>query len=85
VPALSPGGQRLRLPRHRAGASRDGVVRVSCETDGGGGKAVTLVRSLPLDAAALAAVGNRLRSVCGSGGTVKDDVFEVQGETMSSV
>jgi translation initiation factor 1 len=63
----------------------DGVVRVSRETKGRGGKAVTLVRGLRLDAAALAAVGKRLRSACGSGGTIKDDVVEVQGETMSSV
>ena len=62
-------------------AGGDGVVRVSRETKGRGGKAVTP----PLDAAALAAVGKRLRSACGSGGTVKDDVVEVQGDTMSSV
>lgn len=66
-------------------AGGDGVVRVSRETKGRGGEAVTLVRGLPLDAAALAAVGKRLRSACGSGGTVKDDVVEVQGDTMSSV
>jgi hypothetical protein len=54
VSALSPSGQRLRLPRYRAGASRDGVVRVSRETDGGGGKAVMLVLGMGLDAAMLA-------------------------------
>ena len=58
----------------------DGVVRVSHETKGRGGKAVTLVRGLALDAVALAALGKQLRSACGSGGTVKDGVIEVQGD-----
>jgi translation initiation factor 1 len=58
----------------------DGVVRVSRETKGRGGKAVTLVRGVPLAADALAALGKRLRTACGSGGTVKDGVLEVQGD-----
>ena len=63
----------------------DGVVRVSRETKGRGGKAVTLVRGLRRDAGALAAVGKRLRGACGSGGTVKDDVVEVQGDHVERV
>ena len=63
-----------------ARASGDGVVRVSRETAGRGGKAVTVVRGLALDAAALAAVAKQLKAVCGSGGTVKDGVIEVQGD-----
>ena len=58
----------------------DGIVRVARESKGRGGKTVTLVRGLALDAAALAALGKRLRSTCGSGGTVKDGVVEVQGD-----
>jgi translation initiation factor 1 len=57
----------------------DGTVRVSRESKGRGGKTVTLVRGLALDDAALAALGKRLRSACGTGGTVKDGVLEVQG------
>lgn len=58
----------------------NGTVRVSRETKGRGGKAVTLVRGLALDDAMLAALGKRLRSACGAGGTVKDGVLEVQGD-----
>jgi len=58
----------------------DGIVRVSRESKGRGGKAVTLVRGLPLDEAAMVALGKRLRSVCGAGGTQKDGVIEVQGD-----
>ena len=58
----------------------DGVVRVSRQTKGRGGKSVTLVKGLALDATALAQLGKQLRTACGSGGTVKDGVIEVQGE-----
>jgi translation initiation factor 1 len=58
----------------------DGAVRVSRQSKGRGGKTATLVRGLALEADALAALGKRLRSACGSGGTVKDGVIEVQGD-----
>ena len=58
----------------------DGVARVSRETKGRGGKAVTVIRGLALDAEALGALGKRLRTACGSGGTVKHGVVEVQGD-----
>ena len=58
----------------------DGVVRVSRETKGRGGKCVTLVKGLALDALSLATVGKQLRTACGSGGTVKDGVIEIQGD-----
>lgn len=58
----------------------DGIVRVSRETKGRAGKGVTLVKGLALDAAALAALGKQLKAACGSGGTVKDGVIEVQGD-----
>jgi translation initiation factor 1 len=61
-------------------ARGDGNVRVSRQSKGRGGKTVTLVRGLALDADALAALCKRLRSACGSGGTVKDGVVEVQGD-----
>ena len=58
----------------------DGTVRVSRETQGRGGKAVTVVKGLLLDAAALAVLGKQLKAACGTGGTVKDGVIEIQGD-----
>lgn len=60
--------------------SGDGIVRVSRETKGRGGKAVTVVRGVPLAGEELAALGKRLRTACGAGGTLKDGVLEVQGD-----
>ena len=45
-----------------------------------GGKAVTVVKGVPLDAGALLKLGQQLKTTCGSGGTVKDGVIEVQGD-----
>ena len=63
-----------------AGPVGDGTVRVGRETKGRGGKAVTVIRGLTLDAAGLAELGKRLRTACGAGGTVKDGVLELQGD-----
>jgi translation initiation factor 1 len=58
----------------------NGNVRVSRQSKGRGGKTVTLVKGVALDPVALAALGKQLRTACGSGGTVKDGVIEVQGD-----
>jgi translation initiation factor 1 len=61
-------------------AQGDGIVRVSRETHGRGGKAVSLVKGLPLGDSELLALGKELKAACGSGGTVKDGVIEIQGD-----
>ena len=71
-------------PTRPTGAA-DGIVRVVCETKGRGGKSVTVIRGLILDAAALTLLGKQLKTACGSGGTVKDRVIEVQGEHLETV
>ncbi len=63
----------------------DGVVRVQRQSKGRGGKTVTLVKGVPLDALALVQLGKDLRSACGAGGTVKDGVIEVQGDHVATL
>jgi translation initiation factor 1 len=63
----------------------DGTVRVSRETKGRGGKAVTLVKGVLVDESALVQLGKQLKAACGSGGTVKDGVIEVQGDHVERV
>ena len=63
----------------------DGIVRVLRETKGRGGKAVTVVRGVPVQAAALVKLGQELKAACGSGGTVKDGTIEVQGDHVEKV
>jgi translation initiation factor 1 len=69
----------------KAVVAGDGVVRVSRQTKGRGGKTVTLVKGVALDAMSLATLGKALRSACGSGGTVKDGVIEIQGDHVELV
>ena len=63
----------------------DGTVRVSRETKGRGGKAVTLVKGVPLNLEGITTLGKQLKAACGSGGTVKDGVIEVQGDHADKV
>lgn len=58
----------------------DGIVRVSRETKGRKGKGVTLVTGLQLPEAELKQLGSALKQLCGTGGTVKDGVIEIQGD-----
>ncbi|HEY4082861.1 MAG TPA: translation initiation factor Sui1 [Burkholderiaceae bacterium] len=61
----------------------DGIARVSREKRNG--KIVTVVKGLPLEQAELAAFGKQLRTQCGSGGTVKDWVIEIQGDHVDKI
>lgn len=57
-----------------------GPVRVSRQTQGRGGKAVTLISGLPLGGDALMMLAGELKRRCGSGGTVREGAIEIQGE-----
>lgn len=58
----------------------DGVVRVGRETKGRKGAGVTVVSGVPLDESGLKELAGTLKKACGSGGTVRDGVIEIQGE-----
>jgi translation initiation factor 1 len=79
--------QALARCRCRAAAvpAGDGIARVSREKQGRGGKTVTVVRGLALAPEPLAALGKRLRSACGTGGTAKDGVLALQGDQVERV
>ena len=64
----------------KARPAGDGIVRVSLDTKGRKGKGVTLIQGVPLDDDALAQLSKQLKSACGSGGTTKDGVIEIQGD-----
>lgn len=58
----------------------DGIVRVSRETKGRKGKGVTLISGLALSEKDLKTLAKKLKAKCGTGGTVKDFVIEIQGD-----
>lgn len=58
----------------------DGIVRVSRETKGRGGKVMTLVKGVPLAGAELKTLAKELKKKCGVGGALKEGVIEIQGD-----
>src|ERR1700733_2452280 len=62
------------------GKRGDGIVRVSRETQGRNGKAVTVISGLALTLAELAKLASDLKRRCGCGGTVNENRIEIQGE-----
>lgn len=61
------------------------VVRVQRDSKGRGGKMVTVVTGISLPINELEVLGKQLKASCGSGGTVKDGVIEVQGDHIDRI
>jgi translation initiation factor 1 len=64
---------------HKSGG-KEAMVRVRRETQGRGGKGVTVVSGLPLSPSALDDLAKKFKKRCGSGGTVRNGVIEIQGD-----
>ena len=58
----------------------DGIVRLMRQTKGRKGKGVTLITGVALDNVALKKLAKSLKQKCGSGGSVKNGVIEIQGD-----
>ncbi|HEX8036979.1 MAG TPA: stress response translation initiation inhibitor YciH [Ktedonobacterales bacterium] len=61
-------------------APRDGYVRIARDRKSRGGKTVTILAGIPGDAAEVTQLAQSLKKLCGSGGTVKGDSIEIQGD-----
>ena len=59
---------------------REQTVYLHRDSKGRGGKAVTLVKNLVLSEEDRKELATKLKQLCGSGGTVKDGLIEIQGE-----
>jgi len=58
----------------------DGIVRVRREVQGRNGKTVTSISGVPLPEAQLRELASQLKRRCGTGGSAKDGVIEIQGD-----
>lgn len=61
-------------------AGLDGIVRIRRETAGRKGKGVSTVTGVPLGEKELKALAKKLKQQCGTGGSLKDGVIEIQGD-----
>ena len=50
------------------------------ESGGRGGKVVSIVKNLTLSESDMKSLAKKLKQECGTGGTVKDGLIEIQGE-----
>ena len=66
--------------QQKAAPKGDGIVRVGRETKGRKGGGVTIITGLSLPPEKLKALASQLKKQCGTGGTVKNGVIEIQGE-----
>jgi translation initiation factor 1 len=87
-----------RLDRCSCGATRsrqevtkpinlpnDGVVRLLRDRKGRGGKSVTIVAGLTGSSATLERLASELKRLCGTGGAVRGEVVELQGDVRERV
>ncbi len=61
-------------------AKMDGIIRVERSTKGRKGKGVSLIQGLDLEQNELKALSKKLKQKCGTGGTIKNGVIEIQGD-----
>jgi translation initiation factor 1 len=60
--------------------SSDGVVRVGKETKGRKGKGVTVISGIEMNEIELKFLAKELKQKCGTGGTCKNGIIEIQGD-----
>jgi translation initiation factor 1 len=76
--ATPPSAPTLNLPN-------DGVVRLLRDRKGRGGKTVTLVAGVSGTAAELNKLASDLKRLCGTGGTLRGELIEIQGDVRERV
>ena len=69
-----------RRPKKRSLPPQEQTASIRRETKGRGGKTVTVVYGLQLSAEDTKELARQLKQTCGTGGTVKEDAIEIQGD-----
>jgi translation initiation factor 1 len=72
-------------PKGAPGAAGPTAIRVGRETKGRAGKGVTTITGLPLSLTEIEALAAQLKKRCGSGGTVRAGVIEIQGDHRDTI
>lgn len=63
----------------------DGIVRIRRETKGRKGKGVTTISGLVMDNNELKGLAKELKKICGTGGAVKEQTIEIQGDNRNKI
>ena len=78
--AKLPPKKKKKQKQQSAAPKNDGVVRVGRETKGRKGAGVTVITGIPSHPEGLKQIAKELKQKCGTGGTVKGSVIEIQGD-----
>jgi translation initiation factor 1 len=76
-----------QLPTQQVSSTKksDGIVRIMRDRKHRGGKTVTVITGVPASNEDIATLAQQLKKLCGSGGTVKEGVIEIQGDHCEKV
>jgi translation initiation factor 1 len=81
--------QKCRCNQPTAGKQpvkkNDGIVRIMRDKKHRGGKTVTVITGIPASATEITTLAQQLKKLCGSGGTVKEDTIEIQGDHLDKI
>ena len=73
-------GMKTKKKKQTPAQKNDGVVRVGRETKGRKGAGVTVILGIPTHSEGLKQIAKELKQKCGTGGTVKNGIIEIQGD-----
>jgi len=80
TPSVKKSHQKAKKRQQKPKQKADGIVRVGRETKGRKGAGVTVITGIPTNPAGLKQIAKELKQKCGTGGTVKNGVIEIQGD-----
>jgi predicted translation initiation factor SUI1 len=86
--ALLPEGRPAEPQKIEKKKGYDGKpqqLKVMLETKGRGGKAVTIISGFQSNPRELDEICQAIKKTCGSGGTVRDNLIEIQGDHRSKI
>ena len=67
-------------PEAKLETKQDGVIRIRREVKGRKGKTVTVIYGFQFDQSNLKTLAKQLKQLCGTGGSVKDDIIIIQAD-----
>lgn len=79
------GSYPCRCPKAKSLPPAEQTAHIRREKKGRGGKTVTVIMNLQLTAEDSKALATALKKACGTGGVVKEDVIEIQGDVREKV
>ena len=77
--------RREQSESQRPPKPKDGIVRIHRESKGRGGKGVCVITGLNKREDELKELAKKIKQQCGTGGTVKNDTIEIQGDQREKI